>query len=149
MLICILLCHEASITYKMRAYNTVWHTLCSQNSVNTLRRYLSIHLPPNATVEHAVIKPLELMRCCDSLRSSVKALHQLLPFSHKSVSEVSPWCWVIRSLSQPAFQQKCWNPFLCGPGFAYWSSAVLILEKAFPKRSCVKYHCMLQRLHFP
>ncbi len=46
-----------------------------------------------------------LIRCYNSLHSSVKALYKslepgcrdLLPFSHQSISELRPWCWVIHS----------------------------------------------------
>ena len=77
----------------------------------------------------------------------------LLPFSHKSISEVGHLCWAIRTGSQSAFQfipklfdgvevRALWRPvkffqpdldkaFLCGTRFVH--GGIVTQERAFPK----------------
>ena len=79
----------------------------------------------------------------------------LIPFSHKRISEVGHWCWAIRSGSQSAFQfilkvfdgvdvrALCGpvkffhtdldSPFLYGPHFVHRGIVMLKQERAFPK----------------
>ena len=79
----------------------------------------------------------------------------MLPFSHKSITEVGHWCWAIRSGTQSAFQfiLKVFDgvevralcrpikffhtdldkPFLYGPRFVHGGIVMLKQERDVPK----------------
>ena len=93
-------CQQSSMT-------EIW---CQVFELVSLRRYFwACSVSGHLLVEHlipkswALIWSWSLVCCYNSLHSSGKDLHlilehccrDLLPFSHKSISEVGHWCWAI------------------------------------------------------